>query len=167
MVYVIDSWVKVAQIAQGFSTPIIAASAAIITFRIQRRQANTQDQQAKTQRLQHRLALMERRMKVFNATLEFITFVLRDAKIDSLKPVFDFARETREYHLLFDTEIGEYIDDLHTKGMELHTIYMMRHPDGAMRPEDVAPCSKLLNWFAGQTKIAEQKFLKYIDFREP
>ncbi len=54
----IDSWVKAAQIAQGFSTPVIAVLLGVVTILMQRRQAKTQEQQAQTQRLQHRLALL-------------------------------------------------------------------------------------------------------------
>jgi hypothetical protein len=163
----IDAWVKGAQIAQGFSTPVIAASAAVITFLIQRRQAKTQEQQAKTQRLQHRLALLDRRMKVFNATLEFISKIVIEGKVDSHGIIFKFASETRECYLLFGSEIREYIDELSNKAIYLNTIHAMRNAQGVMRPEDVAPFTELLKWFAGQTKIVEQKFLKYIDFREP
>lgn len=162
-----DSWVKAAQIAQGFSTPVIAALVAVITFRIQRRQANTQEQQAKTQHLQHRLALMDRRMKVFNAVVEFIGGVIKRGSMVSLEPLFTLAVETRESYALFGSEIGEYINELSDKGFNLNTIHAMRSPEGVMRPDDVAPFTETLKWFAGQTRIAEQKFLKYIDFREP
>jgi len=167
MAYAIDSWVKAAQIAQGFSTPVIAASAAIITFRIQRRQANTQAQQAKTQHLQHRLALMDRRMKIFNATLEFIVFVMQEAKVETMEQPFKLLRETREHYLLFDAEIGEYIQELYKKGMRLHTIHQMSGPQRIVRPEDIPVDVEINEWFTGQIRVAEQKFLKYIDFREP
>lgn len=167
MACVIDSWVKAAQIAQGLSTPVIAASAAIITFRIQHRQARTQEQQAKTQGLQHRLALLDRRMNVFNAAIKFISLVIREGNMASLDPVFRLAAETRECYLLFGAEIRAYIDELSDKGVELNTIHFMRSPAGVMRPEDVKPFTETLKWFGGQTKIAEQNFLRYIDFREP
>ena len=166
-VIVSDFWVKAAQIAQGFSTPVIAASAAIITFRIQRRQTRTQEQQAKTQGLQHRLALMDRRMKVFNATMEFIVLVLQEAKIDKFEPLRKLLYDTREHHLLFGAEIGEYIQELYKKGSRLHTIHQMRGPHAEVRPEDIQADLETNEWFSGQTRVAEQKFLKYIDFREP
>jgi hypothetical protein len=162
-----DSWLKVAQIAQGFSTPVIAVLLGLFTIRFQRRQAKTQERQAETQRLQHRLALLDRRMKVFDATLEFIVLVIREGKMASLEPLFKLAGETRESYLLFGAEIREYIDELSNKGIELNTIHEMRSPEGVMRPEDVKPRTELMKWFTGQTKIAERKFLKYIDFREP
>lgn len=163
----IDTWVKFAQIAQGFSTPVIAALAAVITFRIQARQANTQEQQAKTQHLQHRLALMERRMKVFNATLEFIVLVLQEARIENHDPLRKLLYETREHPLLFGAEIGEYIKKLYERGSRLHTIHQMSGPQRILRPEDIPVDVEINEWFSGQVRVAEEKFLKYIDFREP
>jgi len=158
--------VKAAQIAQGFSTPLIAASVALITFRIQRRQAETQERQAKTQGLQHRLALMERRMKVFNATLEFIVLVLQEARIENHDPLRKLPYETREHTLLFGAEIGEYIKKLYEKGSRLHAIHQMSGPQRIVRPDDIPVDVEINEWFSGQVRVAEEKFLKYIDFRE-
>jgi phosphate/sulfate permease len=163
----IDFWVKVAQIAQGFSTPIIAALVAFITFIIQRRQTKTQERQAETQRLQHRLALLDRRMKVFNATQEFIALVLQEARIENLGPLFKLTRETREHHFLFGAEIGKYIDELYSKGNRLRTIHAGTRGTDVIRPEDIPEESEINMWFSGQIRVAEGKFLKYIDFREP
>ena len=163
----IDFWVKVAQTVQGFLTPVIAVLIGLITYRIQRQQVNTQQQQARTHHVQHRLALMKRRMKVFNATLDFIALVLREARIERLDPLFKLMRETREKHLLFGAEIGEYIDELYKKGLRLNTIYQMSGPQHIIRPEDVQVNTEITQWFNDQTKVAEQMFLKYLDFREP
>lgn len=165
--YSLDPWVKAAQIAQGFSTPVIAVLLGIFTIRFQRRQARTQERQTETQRLQHRLALLERRMKVFNATLDFIVPVLREARMESMEPAFKLLRETREHHLLFGDEIGEYIKELYEKGVRLHTIHQMSKPHNVMRQEDIPVHTEIAKWFSGQTRVAEQMFLKYIDFREP
>ena len=163
----IDSWVKVAQIAQGFSTPVIALLVAFITFLIQRRQTKTQERQAETQRLQHRLALMDRRLKVFNAAQEFIALVLQEARLTSLEPLFKLTRETREHHFLFGAEIGEYIDELYSKGNKLRQFHAATRGTDVLRPEDIEPETEINMWFSGQIGVAEQKFLKYIDFREP
>ena len=163
----IDSWVKAAQVAQGFSTPVIAVLLGVVTVLIQRRQAKTQERQAQTNHLQHRLALMERRMKVFNTTLDFIALVLREARIETMEPLFKLLRETREHHLLFGAEIGEYIEELYKKGVRLHTIHQMSGQQHIVRPEDIPIHTEINMWFSGQIRVAEQKFLTYIDFREP
>jgi type II secretory pathway pseudopilin PulG len=163
----IDCWVKAAQIAQGFSTPVIAILLGIVTILVQRRQAKTQERQAKTLRLQHRLALLDRRMKVFNATQGFIALVLQEARINNLEPLFKLTRDTREHHFLFGAEIGEYIDELYSKGNKLRQIYAATRGTDVLRPEDIEPEAEINRWFSGQIGVAEQKFLKYIDFREP
>jgi hypothetical protein len=160
-VHSIDSWVKAAQIAQGFSTPVIAVLLGVITILIQRKQAKTQERQ-------HRLALLDRRMKIFDATLDFIVLVLRQGRIENLQPLHELLYETREHHLLFGTEIGQYIrEELYKRGVRLHTIHQMSKPRNVMRPEDIPVHTEIVEWFSGQTRVAEQMFLKYIDFREP
>jgi hypothetical protein len=162
----IDSWVKIAQIVQGFMTPVIAIFIGVITFRIQRQQAKTQRRQAETNRLQYRLTLFERRMKVFDSTQEFVVLVLQYARIESVEPLFQLLRNTKEAHLLFGDEIEKFINELYTKGGRLHAIYVnMRN--GVMRQEDIPVETEIVEWFAGQTAVARDKFLKYLDFREP
>jgi hypothetical protein len=162
-----DFWVKVAQIVQALLTPVIAVWIFIISSRIQRQQARTQQQQAQTSLLQHRLALMDRRMKIFNSTQEFIGLVMREAKVEKMETLFQLMRETREHHLLFGPEIGEYIQELYKKGARLHAIYKMAGPEHIIRQEDIPEEFQINDWFTGQPRAAEQKFRKYIDFREP
>src|SRR5713226_7200838 len=51
--------------------------------------------------------------------------------------------------------------------LHLHTIYRMSGPQQVVRPEDVPVHAEIIEWFSGKTRVAEQMFLKYIDFREP
>ncbi len=164
--YSIDLWIKVAQIVQGLLTPVIAILIGVITVRIQRQQARTQSQQAGTHRLQYRLALMDRRMRVFDATQEFIGIVLREARIERGDQLFQFLRDTREHHLLFGAEIGELIDELYKKGARLHAIDAARGPQKITRAEDIPIEAEIVEWFSGQTAVIRNKFLKYLDFRE-
>jgi hypothetical protein len=172
--YLLDTAVKIAQVVQGIITPAIAVVIGYFTWRIQRQQVVTQQQQAETTRLQaqttrlqYRFGLMERRMKVFDATMAFIVFVLRHARIDSLDPIFQLNLDTREHHLLFGKEIGEYIDELYRKGVLIHGLDADRGPHGELRPEHIQPHYELVLWFSGQTDTARELFAKYLDFREP
>ncbi len=106
-------------------------------------------------------------MRVFNATQEFIALVLAEAKIEKSDRLFQLLRDTRESHLLFREEIGEFVEELYEKGLHLHTIYRMSGPQQVVRPEDVPVHAEIIEWFSGKTRVAEQMFLKYIDFREP
>ena len=67
-------------------------------------------------------------MKIYDATIEFIGFILRGAEVETVEPLFKLIRETREAHLLFGAEIGDYIDLLYEKGVRLHSIWMASGP---------------------------------------
>lgn len=160
-------FLRIAQIVQGFSTPVIAVLLGVITYLFQRRQIRTQEQQAKTLFLQHRLALMKKRMKVFNAVQEFNVLILQEAKLESLQPLAKLMRETREHTFLFGSEIGDYIQELYSKGNRLRTIWAMRTPHQTIRPELIEEETSINIWFNDKIRLTEEKFLKYIDFRDP
>lgn len=169
MTHTLDWWVKAAQIVQGFSAPLLAIVLGVITVLIQLRQSTTQRQQAKTQHLHFRLQLFERRMTVFDATMEFIALVLRDAQIKTYEPLFGLKAKTAESQWLFGSEIPEYIDELFKRGNRLRTICATRLPGNIMRPEDIPVDTEINAWFTEQVEknLARNKFLKYMDFREP
>lgn len=149
-------WVKVAQVFQALLTPAIGIATVaigVLAYKIQR-------QQEITNRLQYRLALFEKRMNVFDAAMEVIAVVLKDARIE-LDRLFQFLREAREHELLFGPEIKEHLDLIYEKGVALNTINFVN------RPEDAGRRQELLLWFGGQSAETTKKFLKYIDFREP
>lgn len=150
------TWDEVATFLQALLTPAIGVATVaigVIALRIHR-------QQAITNRLQFRLALFERRMKVFDATMDLIAAVLRDARVD-LPRAFQFLRETREHELLFGPDVKEFIEELYHKAVDLHTI------DATANPDDIPKTTEILNWFAGRSDAARRTFLRYIDFREP
>ncbi len=156
-------WVKVGHVLQALLTPAIGVATVVIAaiaIQIQR-------QQAETNRRQYRLALFERRMKVFDATLEFIGIVIREARIETVEPLFTLIQKTREHRMLFGSEIAEYIDELYAKGNRLHLIWSTSEPNHVIKQEYIAEETELLLWFTRQASGARDKFLKYIDFREP
>lgn len=140
----------------------ITVALGVITLRIQRQQTAIAQQQAATNRLEYRLSLFERRMRIFDATTKLFGEIGRDAKVDYAQ-LFTFVRDTRERDLLFGEEIKEYLDEIYKKGVDLH-VYGQRLE---RQPEFIDPESELLIWFTNQFPIATQKFLKYLDFREP
>jgi hypothetical protein len=153
-------WVAVAKVVMALLTPAIAIWIGVVTSRIQR-------QQVKTQRQQYRFALIERRMKVFDGTMEFIVLVLREARIETRESLFKLIQDTREHHLLFGAEIGEYIDELYKKGTRLHSIWVASGAQHVIRPDDIQEETEIEMWFTGQMDAVKGKFLKYLDFREP
>ncbi len=106
-------------------------------------------------------------MKIFNVTQDFIALVNRDAIVEEMKPLSQLLRDTREHHLLFGSEIGEYLEELYKKGVRLHTIHQKSGPQRILQPADIPVQIEIVEWFSAQHRAADQKFLKYIDFREP
>jgi hypothetical protein len=149
-------WVRNAPVLQAVSTLVIGSgtlTVGALVWLVQR-------QQAITNRRQYRLALFEKRMKVFDSTMNLIAEVLRDARVE-LDQLFQLLRDIREHEFLFGPEIKDYIDEVYRRGVELHTRRAAGNPAELQRETD------LLMWFSEQTAEARQKFLKYIDFREP
>ena len=138
-------WAEVAKVFSALMTPVIAVIASLIAY-----------QQYVINRRQHRLALLERRMIIFDSLMDLIAHVIQTPREVSLDAVFGLLRNTREHDFLFGAEIGEYIDEVYKKALLLEAGNFA----GQLNQE-------ALNWFQGQSAIATQKFMKYIDFRKP
>lgn len=73
-------------------------------------------QQFAVNRRQHRLALFEKRLVVFNSTMKMISSVVQAANAD-LTQCFQFIRDTRDHEFLFGSEIGEFINEVYRKAV--------------------------------------------------
>ncbi len=153
---------KIASAAQATVGLAITIALGVITLRIQHQQTAIAQQQAATNRLEYRLLLFERRMRIFDATTKLFGEITREATVDYAQ-LFTFLRDTRERDLLFGEEIKDYLDEIYKKGVDLHALRQRLE----RQPELIEPETELLIWFANQFPIATQKFLKYLDFREP
>jgi late competence protein required for DNA uptake (superfamily II DNA/RNA helicase) len=140
-------WEKLVRVLAALLTPVIAIVTSYIAY-----------QQYQTNRRQHRLALFDRRMAVFNSTMNLIAAVLQRAEVD-LAQLFALLRETRDHELLFGPEIGEFINEVYKKGLDLNT-------RAAVAGQEVRRV-ELVSWFQRQSDVAREKFLKYLDFRRP
>ena len=165
-------WSKVANAFQAFLTPVLAIAAGILgwaTYKIQREQAKIQRQvaeiqwqQAETQRQQaetsdraFRLSLFEKRMTVFDSTMEFLAGVHKgDAQIKQSQ-IVDLLRKTRDHEFLFGPEIENFIMEAYKQGNKLRARQAVSADD-----------AELLTWFAEQTAVAKKLFLPYMNFRK-
>jgi hypothetical protein len=102
-------WERLVRVLAALLTPVIAIVTTYIAF-----------QQFQTNRRQHRLALFEKRMAVFNSTMNLIASVVQAARAE-LDQLFRLIRETRDHELLFGPEIGEYINEVYRRGLALNT----------------------------------------------
>lgn len=142
------NWSELFKISSGLLTPLIAAIAAHIAY-----------QQWKTNDLQRRLALFEKRLAVFDATMNMLASVLREANAE-LEHCFRFLKETRDHEFLFGPEVGAFIDEVYRRAVELHT-HLVTTPQGGER------LTEILDWFSGRMGEARQVFKKYMDFTQP
>jgi len=130
-------------------TPLIATIAVSIAW-----------QQYVVNRRQHRLALFEKRMAIFNSTMQMIASVGQDADAD-LNKCFGFIRETRDHEFLFKKEVGEYVNKIYKKAIELRT-YVRVNP-----ASNAAKQTEIMTWFLAQASEARVIFMPYLDFRKP
>ncbi len=126
-------------------TALIVAYIAVAQFFINRRQ--------------YRLALFERRMVVYNSTMNMIASVIQSTR-PSLDQAFQYVRETRDHEFLFGPEVKTFIDEVYKKVVALEA-------HNTMGSEGVTQRTEILNWFSGKMGEARMVFLKYLDFRKP
>ncbi|MCI0351103.1 MAG: hypothetical protein L0Z53_16885, partial [Acidobacteriales bacterium] len=152
------SWDTVVAVFSALLTPAIAIVAVYIAY-----------QQAATNRRQHRLALFDRRMNVLNSTMKLIASIMQDAHAE-LDQLFQFIRDTRDHEFLFGPEVGEHINQIYRKGVELRAkneVLKAGMRAGEERQAAIERETELLDWFAEQMAVTRKTFLKYLDFREP
>jgi hypothetical protein len=110
-------------------------------------------------RRQYRLALFEKRMAVYNATMNMIASVMRTAR-PTLEQNFQYLRDARDHQLLFGLEVSEFIDQVYINACHLWT----HNEVGAAEASQAA---QVMEWFAKQIGEANKVFIKYLDFRKP
>jgi hypothetical protein len=138
---------KLTRVFAALLTPTIGAIAVYIAF-----------QQYKTNKNQFRLALLERRLKVFDSASELIATVLRHARVD-VPDLTKFLSGTRESEFLFGSDIAVYLHELYGKAAEVYALADVPLEEANQRAE-------VLKWFSGQGDEAKKKFGKYMAFRE-
>lgn len=133
-------------VLSGLLTPLIALLAVYIAW-----------QQHKTNRDHFRLALLERRLKVFGGVQELIATVLRQARIRP-EDLSKFLWETRESDFLFGPEIGKYLHELYAKASDVFIFEEVVDQESRNKKRDA------LVWFSGQGDETKKKFGHYMAF---
>ena len=110
-------------------------------------------------RRQYRLALFERRMVVFNSTLNMIASVVASSR-PSFEQIFQYMRETRDNEFPFGPEVGTFVNEVYKKAVELNA-------HNEMGSQAATQKAQILNWFIEQMGEARKVFLRYLDFTKP
>jgi hypothetical protein len=137
---------RIIQVSSGLLTPVIAVIAVYIAY-----------QQHLTSRRQHRLALFQQRLAVFNATKKLLLSIVADASVD-LNQLREFSSDTSQHLFLFGQDIEMYVRELYKNALDYRGLH--RKPS----PEDD---TQLLLRFTDDLVNLESRFLPYMDFRKP
>lgn len=147
---------EVLQILSGLLVPIIAIITTYIAY-----------QQYKTNRDKLRFGLYDKRYAVYSFLKGFISQIIRNGTITP-KRIFEYRRKTKESEFLFDKEITAYLEEVFKKTFELHAIHERYSPlpVGDERSRLVDKEAELLSWFESQISVANDKFNKYLSFKD-
>ena len=101
---------EILNILSGFLTPIIAVLAIIIAYR-----------QYKIQKYRVRIDLFDRRLKIYNAIMDFMSHVRQkgDASNDQ---IFNLIERTIDSRFLFKGEIKNHIESLIQQALDIQEI---------------------------------------------
>jgi len=112
------------------------------------------------------LEVYERRIPIYQKTIEFVREVVRD-----LRPGFgvtvQFVRETEQALFLFDETVAQHLDEMSRKALRLHTVNMLI--DGINQGRGGENFSALVNehtelalWFTGQYDVIRNHFAPFL-----
>ena len=145
------------QLLQGLLTPLIAAIAVYIAW-----------QQWKTNERKTVLDRYDRRLRVYQRVIEFVSLVLIDFKPQP-REIARFRAEVAEADFLFGPEIPAYIQELSTQALQSWralTDYE-KLTNSPLQGHDHQPLADEMHnretWLTQQHAAALQKFKKYLD----
>lgn len=108
------------------------------------------------------LAVYERRLPIYRATIQFIRGVVKDLNPE-LEAIFQFSTETEEALFLFDETVAEYLWDMYKKALRLRTIRALKlRGEMKNRDELIQGETALAVWFTSQYDIIRRHFAPFL-----
>ena len=152
-----DAIKEVAAALGGLLTPVIG----FITVYIA-------SQQHRTNKLKLQFDLYERRLKIYQALLEFISFVVSFPEMNA-EEVRKLDMVRAESFFLFGEDIPPYLSSIRDKAAEINSINSQikelasadRNPERARLVDQKL---QLIEWFYRQVDESKTKFCKYLSF---
>jgi hypothetical protein len=111
---------------------------------------------AKTERLKLRLDLHDRRMKVFQETMDFLIETYKGGKND-MPQLIQLELARRESYFLFGKDIFQFLYEIRKKAVELET---------AIKNNDAHQAIELRKWISDQCDSAFVIFAKHMSLTE-
>ncbi|PYQ83798.1 MAG: hypothetical protein DMG02_32985 [Acidobacteria bacterium] len=152
-----QKWLAVADFAKGSLTVVIAAIAVYIAY-----------EQWKSNERRLVLDRYDRRFRVYQLTMDFISLACRDFK-PPFAEIQRFYRDTMDADFLFGPEIAAYLDELRKHAIESESAhseyrdYTMPLPDGYDHNDVTRRMHEHSVWLTNQFEVAREKFRKYLD----
>ncbi len=147
---------QILKILGGGLTPVIAISTVIIAYR-----------QYRTSSDNLRLALFDRRYKVYRGVMDFLGSVVTDFSVKH-EDLGKFYSETDQKRFVFGRDIQEYLKEIREKAVELRRINGRLSLDETSTDEVIGPliesAGELEAWFANQVEEAQKRFEPYLGF---
>jgi hypothetical protein len=148
---------EILKISQGLLTPVIAIVATYVAW-----------QQWKTNRYKLNLDRYDRRMRVYQEVVRFISIGIRDDNYDD-DELLNFRPKVSEADFLFGEEVSKYIAELHQRACNLSRWSKEYRYDSQLKPEGynhqkvVDEMHKEIVWISSQHEPARNIFKKYLN----
>jgi hypothetical protein len=111
------------------------------------------------------LAVYERRIPIYRTAVDFIRYVVGDARPE-YPQIFQFGRDTEEALFLFDESIARYLRELSNRAARLHAVEKMRGSAAMGRGGDfqslIAEETELVLWFTEQYDEARRLLAPFL-----
>ncbi len=119
--------------------------------------------QYRLQRLNFRLMLYDKRYAVFLSVMQYISSVLQNARADN-DELMKLMRNSKDKEFLFGFEVGDYVQALYSKGIELNKVnyILASQHDRSIREKLVEQTTTLFEWFENQFEEAKRIFKYYL-----
>lgn len=140
----------------GLLTPMIAVTTALILY-----------WQFRLEKNRWRLALWDKRYPVFEATRQYLSFIIINANITQ-EELYKFQRNSKDKEFLFGRDIREYLNELYNKGNDL--IYHTRQIEALEKKDNkeekrlrlIDEQTELMAWFLKQVEESKKLFGEYL-----
>lgn len=145
------------KISQGLLTPVVAIIATYIAW-----------QQWKTNRDKLNFDRYERRLKVYEEVVRFISIGIREANYEN-DELMNFKPKVSEADFLFGDEVFKYINELQERAVNLsywnkeYRDYSQPKPENYDHKKIVEGKHKEILWISSQDESARKLFKKYLD----
>lgn len=113
------------------------------------------------------LAVYERRLPIYKATIEFVRYVVRDLKPE-YREIIKFGHDTEEALFLFGERVAQYLGELSKRAIRLHAVVKMTEAAVTHNREVrnfealVTEETSLATWFTEQYDETRREFAPFL-----